>query len=316
MRFRPPQDWMPLGRPIGEWIFCAALLLAAWSQLASVRDAHPVSVAQGIAVVAMTLVGLSEAGIVLSIVLGLRIGVPLVWLFAFSTTAAAGLVTSTFVGAPVVDVVLSIFLSALVAGFVVWYGRRRVYGAVTRRQWPQLLAEHAAVVESFTNDLQRIPTDFWTRRAAPDGWSPAEITDHLARTYSQYAGESRGKNSLRNRLGPARRVFARTFIRPGLLKGAPFPKARAPRELRPAELTATPADGEALFRATGDACLRDLSIVVERRPYRTLVHPFLGALPLYESMRFATQHITHHQRQLQRVLAQLAASEQTNDLAS
>jgi hypothetical protein len=150
-------------------------------------------------------------------------------------------------------------------------------------------------------------------RPSPDAWSPAEITEHLARTYSQYSGEARGKSALRIRLRLPQRVLARAFVKPRLLAGAPFPKARAPRALQPISGPATPADGVALFRATGAGCLRDLGLLAERRPHRELVHPYLGALPLYEVVQFAVQHIRHHHRQLLASLADAPRSESTND---
>ncbi|MDP1890199.1 MAG: DinB family protein, partial [Gemmatimonadaceae bacterium] len=168
----------------------------------------------------------------------------------------------------------------------------------------EMIAEHAAAAEEFAATIGALTPEQWTARPAPETWSPAEITDHLARTYSQYAGEARGKNPLRIRLRLPFLLFARAFVKPRLLAGAPFPKAKAPRPLRPGTGPETPADGVALFRATGSACLRDLGLLAERRPYRQLVHPYLGSLPLYDMVRFAAQHIRHHHRQ---VLAALAA---------
>jgi hypothetical protein len=161
-----------------------------------------------------------------------------------------------------------------------------------------VVATHAAAANEFVAAISRLTQAEWTAHPSPEAWSPAEITEHLARTYSQFAGEARGKNSLRIRLSPVKRTLARIFVKRRLLSGTAFPKARSPRELRPSGGPATPADGVALFRATGDGCLRDLGMMMLRRPHGRLVHPFLGPLPLYEIVPFAAQHIRHHRRQL------------------
>ena len=164
------------------------------------------------------------------------------------------------------DVLWAFLGAALLCWGVVWYGSRRLHAAITRRQWSALVAEHAAAADEFVASISGLSPAQWTSRLGPDSWSPAEITDHLARTYSQYAGESRGKDPLRIRVGPVARAYARLLIKPRLLNGAQFPKARAPRALRPHIGPDTPADGVALFRATGEAVLR---VYRERQPQMT-----------------------------------------------
>jgi hypothetical protein len=229
---------------------------------------------------------------------GHGIGLVLLWLFAIAVCVAGPMAAWSYGDATVAGALLALLGTILVNIGVVWYGTRRLHASITQRRWPALMADHATAADEFVLAISRMSATEWTSRPAPEAWSPAEITDHLARTYSQFAGEARGKNSLRIRLGPVRRTLARIFVKPRLLSGAAFPKARAPRELRPSSGPDTPADGVALFRATGDACLRDLEILHVRRPYRRMVHPYLGALPLYEIVQFASQHVRHHRRQL------------------
>jgi hypothetical protein len=236
-------------------------------------------------------------GIVAATLAGRAIGLRLLWLFALIALVLAPLATWSF-GAPVGDIVASAIGVAAVCVGVGWYGRRRLHASITRREWPRVLAEHTAAADAYAATIATLTPQEWTRRPTPDGWTPAEITEHLARTYSQYAGESRGKDSLRIRLGFFRLILVRALVKPRLLNGAPFPKARAPRVLRPVRGPDTPADGVSLFRATGESCLRDLSILAERRPHRQLVHPYLGHLPLYDAVRFASHHVRHHHRQL------------------
>jgi hypothetical protein len=306
-RFRipPPSDWILLGRPALEWVYLAALLLLGVNELRGLApDVATNTVEQFVAAGQLT-IGLTAIGAVLATLRGWRSGLRFLWLFAAAACVTAPLATQKYDAAPPTDAAVAALGALVVSVAVLWYGRRQLHAAITRRVWPEMLAEHAAAADEFAATIGALTPEQWTTRRDPDAWSPAEITDHLARTYSQYAGEARGKNPLRIRLRLPFLLFARAFVKPRLLGGAPFPKAKAPRPLRPGAGPDTPADGVALFRATGAACLRDLGLLAERRPYRQLVHPYLGALPLYDMVRFAAQHIRHHHRQ---VLAATAAS--------
>jgi hypothetical protein len=299
----PLRDWALLGRPVGEWLYLAAMSANAVNQLRNVVPQGSLPAAARAVVAGQFLIGATSLGVVVATILGWRAGLRLLWLFALAVCATVAIASRSMSGAPFTDAVLAVLGALGISSAVVWYGRRRLHAAITHRLWPALLRDHAAAADAFVADVTALSPAQWQVRPEPEAWSPAEITDHLARTYSQYAGEARGKNALRIRLPWPQRWLARAFVKPRLLNGAPFPKAKAPRALRPGTVLATPADGVALFRATGSACLRDLGLLAERRPYRQLVHPYLGALPLYDMVRFATQHVRHHHRQLLAVAA-------------
>jgi hypothetical protein len=285
-------------RPKGEWIFLVLMLAQGVNAVYNGFQEDALGLRQQSVRAGDIVIGLSALGIVWTTIVGDARGLGLLWVFAAAASYTGPMAAYTYGGAPWSGVLSALAGTLVVDAFVIWYGTRRLYGAITQRRWPDLVAEHARAADEFVAAIESMPGTVWTSRRGPEDWSPAEITDHLARTYSQFAGEARGKNSLRIRLPFIKRIFARVFIKPQLLNGRPFPKARAPRELRPSAGPATPADGVALFRATGDACLRDLGILVQRRPYRQLVHPYLGGLPLYEIVLVASQHIRHHRRQL------------------
>lgn len=305
-RFRipPPSDWILFGRPVGEWVYLAAMTLLGVNEMRRLAPGGATNIVEQLVAAGQLTIGLTAIGAVLATLRGWRSGLRFLWLFAAAACVTAPLATQKYDGAPSTDAVVAGFGALAISVAVLWYGRRRLHAAITQRVWSEMLHEHAAAADEFAATIGALTAAQWTARPNPEAWSPAEITDHLARTYSQYAGEARGKNPLRIRLRLPWLIFARAFVRPRLLRGAPFPKAKAPRPLRPGAGPDTPADGIALFRATGAACLRDLGLLAERRPYRQLVHPYLGALPLYDMVRFAAQHIRHHHRQ---VLAAIAA---------
>lgn len=316
-RFRipPPSDWILFGRPTGEWVYLPAMAVSGISSLRDAAHSPATSTVEWGFIAGQTVVGTAALLVVASTIAGWRLGLRMLWLWLVAIGGTTALLVGGIEGTPILEVVLSLLGVFAGGGAVVWYGRRRLHAAITRRVWPEMLAEHAAAADEFAATIGALTPEQWTARRGPDAWSPAEITDHLARTYSQYAGEARGKNPLRIRLRLPFLLFARAFVKPRLLGGAPFPKARAPRSLRPGAGPDTPSDGVALFRATGAACLRDLGLLADRRPYRQLVHPYLGGLPLYDMVRFATQHIRHHHRQVLAAIAAPPSKEASNVVA-
>jgi hypothetical protein len=302
MRIPPPRDWTLFGRPVGEWLYLALMTFQGVNGLYESLQLRAHNGPEWAVTVGQFMLAVVSLGIVAATLAGRAIGLRLLWLFALIAVVLAPLATWSF-GAPMSDIITSAITVAAVCVGVALYGRRRLHASITRRQWASVLAKHAAAADAYAATIATLTPEQWTHRPAPDAWTPADITEHLARTYSQYAGESRGKDSLRIRLGFLRLILARAFVKPRLLSGAPFPKAKAPRALRPVSGPDTPADGVALFRATGESCLRDLGILAERRPHRQLVHPYLGHLPLYDIVLFAAQHIRHHHRQLLAAIA-------------
>lgn len=299
---RPLRDWSLFGRPIGEWLYLALMTFQGANGLRESLPLRAHDATEATIAAAQFALAVAALGVVAATLAGRLIGLRLLWAFAIIACVLAPYATWSMGGRTSDVVATAIIVVALCAG-IGWYGRRRLHAAITRRMWPSVLAEHAAAADAFAATIATLTPEQWTRRPAPDAWTPSEITEHLARTYSQYAGESRGKDSLRIRLGFFRLILARAFVKPRLLNGAPFPKAKAPRSLRPVSGPDTPADGVALFRATGESCVRDLGILAERRPHRQLVHPYFGHLPLYDVVRFAAHHIRHHHRQLLAAIA-------------
>ena len=291
-------EWIFLGRPVGEWVFLTVMALVGLNALRNGVTGGYHGLRQWSVQAANIVFGVSALGVVIATVTGRAIGLVFLWAFALALTFAAPMAAWSYGDASYSGTFLTLLGAVIVDIIVLRYGTRRLHAAITRRRWPAVVAVHAAAVEEFVAAISQLTQAEWTSRRSPEAWSPAEITEHLARTYSQFAGEARGKNSLRIRLSPMKRLLARIFVKQRMLAGTAFPKARAPRELRPSSGPATPADGVALFRATGDACMRDIGMLAERRPYRRLVHPFLGPLPLYEIVPFAAQHVRHHCRQL------------------
>ncbi len=285
-------------RPLGEWLFLALLLALGVNSLYNGLTADAFGAWEQAVRAGNGIIGAAAIGIATAIVVRRRWGLSLLWLCSLAMIFTGCAATWKLGGAPVTTVLGTAMLLAFVSALLIWYGSRRLHAAVTQQMWPALVDEHVTAVEEYVGSIAAMSGPAWTARRAPDAWSAAEITEHLVRTYAQFAGEARGKNSLRVRVAPVRRLLIRLFVKRRLLAGEIAPRARAPRELRPTGGPATPADGVVMFRAASDGCLRDLEVLAKRRPFFRLVHPYFGALPLYEIMQFSTQHIRHHRRQL------------------
>jgi len=287
-----------LVRPTGEWLFLALLTLLGANSLYNGFTANQLGEWERSVLVGNIVIGSLAWGIVAAIVARRRWGFPLLWLLAAAMLYTGCVAAWKLGGAPTIQVMGTAMMIMFISAALIWYGTRRLHAGITQRMWPTLVEHHAIAVEEYVAAISGMSLAKWNVRRAPDAWSAAEITEHLVRTYAQYAGEARGKNSLRVRVPFLRRLVIRLFVKPRLLAGQIFPRARAPRELRPTGGPPTPADGVAMFRAAGEGCVRDLQVMSVRRPYRTMAHPYFGAIPLYELMEFASQHIGHHRRQL------------------
>ena len=287
-----------LARPKGEWLFLVLLALLGWNSLANGLTANEPGAWETSVQAGNIVIGSLAWGIAAAIVARRRWGFPLLWLCSAAMVYTGCVAAWKLGGAPTIQVIGTAMMLMFISAALLWYGTRRLHAGITQRMWPALVEHHAVAVEEYVAAIGGMDLDAWNARRAPDAWSAAEITEHLVRTYAQFAGEARGKNSLRVRVPFLRRLVIRLFIKPRLLAGQIFPRARAPRELRPTGGPATPADGVAMFRVAGEGCVRDLQIMSVRRPYRTMVHPYFGAIPMYELMEFASQHIRHHRRQL------------------
>jgi len=287
-----------LVRPKGEWLFLALFALLGANSLVNGLHANEPGAWETSVQAGNIAIGALAWGIVAAILARRRWGLALLWLWSAAVVYTGCVAAWKLGGAPTIQVLGTAMMLMFLSAAVIWYGTRRLHAGITQRLWPMLVEHHASAVEEYVAAVSAMGQATWNARRSPEAWSAAEITEHLVRTYAQFAGEARGKNSLRIRVPFVRRLVIRLFIKPRLLAGRIFPRARAPRELRPTGGAATPADGVAMFLAAGDGCIRDIQIMSMRRPYLTLVHPYFGPIPLYELMEFASQHIRHHRRQL------------------
>jgi hypothetical protein len=154
---------------------------------------------------------------------------------------------------------------------------------------------HATASEAFLRSAESVPDARWHQPAAEGKWSPAQLTDHLVRTYDALLQELGGGPGMRIRTRLWQRLLLRVTVKPRLLRGGPFPRGiRAPREIRPAEAGPDKAVGLALFRERAASFVQ---AVRAAPPGKQLTHPFLGMGPVPEGVLFCARHLQHHNAQ-------------------
>lgn len=168
------------------------------------------------------------------------------------------------------------------------------------RGWERAVREHRAALDAFLEAVERQPSARWRQPVAEQGWTPAQIAEHLALVYEAVLAEMGGGAGMRARVGPAMRTLLRWVMLPHILFHRSFPvRARAPREARPS--------GAGLEQQAVRERLSGLAERVERAlaaaPAARVSHPYFGRLTPVPALRFCAVHIEHHRRQLLRAAA-------------
>lgn len=135
-------------------------------------------------------------------------------------------------------------------------------------------------------------------KRAGDRWSPAEIVEHLQKSYS---GTARGLEKALEKGAPlaTTATLKQTVMTFALLNLGYFPAGRqAPKYILPSGAVALP-DVIAGVR-TDLARLDEAAARVGKAfgPVKVLDHPILGALSLDQWLRFHLAHTRHHEKQI------------------
>jgi hypothetical protein len=172
---------------------------------------------------------------------------------------------------------------------------------VSLRAWDAALAEHREALEGFLRVAREAPEARWTAAAREGAWSPSEVAEHLSLTYEAVLGELDGGPPLAPRARVWQQTLFRWIILPHILFHRTVPvRVRAPREVRPAKRTGTPAGREVglqRLRSLGETFESRVAGLADRDA-RTVGHPYFGPISLRRAVRFAAAHIEHHTRQI------------------
>lgn len=158
------------------------------------------------------------------------------------------------------------------------------------------LRAHGSAASAFAAAVEAVAPEAWDRPLGEGRWSPAQIADHLIRTYDVLLREVRGAAGMRIRARSWMRFVLRLMYLRRILRGGWFPaKAPAPSEIRPAkEDLPDQASAAARFRQRAGEFER----AVEERPEARITHAYFGTLKLADGVLFCARHIEHHRAQL------------------
>lgn len=163
-------------------------------------------------------------------------------------------------------------------------------------RWSEALRIHGSAVSSFASAAESLEPEAWARPLAEGKWSPAQVTDHLIRTYDVILGEIAGGGGMKIRTSFLLRLLLNLTYKPRILRGGWFPaRAPAPPEIRPRkERLPEQASAVALFRQRAE----EYEKAMQGRPEARLTHAYFGRLTPAEGILFCARHIEHHRRQL------------------
>jgi hypothetical protein len=160
-----------------------------------------------------------------------------------------------------------------------------------------LLAANRAAVDDLI-DLADKTGSHWTTPRAPGKWSPAQVTEHVARSLEEGANVIAGKPSKLPSLPAIIRPIAHWFFN-RVVRTGKFPKARTNRAMNPASAPttpATPADARTRLHAAFATFERECKArVAAGRPVES---PAFGVVSVEDYMRFTELHTRHHIKQI------------------
>lgn len=161
-------------------------------------------------------------------------------------------------------------------------------------RWGRAIAEHDEVLGEYLRVARTFSEGAWQRPPAPDRWSAAALTLHVADAYRYGENAAAGGPGMRLR-APGWAAFAsRTVIFPVMLFLKRFPReAPAPSEVRPDLALAHTLSKVALLDRLEDSAAR--ALIALKHPEATRVmHAYFGSLSPYQALRLLTAHTRHH----------------------
>ena len=166
-----------------------------------------------------------------------------------------------------------------------------------RPGWEAGLQRHQQAVVRFVETADKLDDVAWHARGAAGQWCPGQVSEHVALTYHQLLAELLGTGGMRRRLPWWKETMLRLRFLPGILRAGAFPKARAPREIRPPELPRPKPIVLGALRSDARRFEEELTSARDGGRGR-LTHPYFGRLGPEQVLGFIAAHTEHHRRQL------------------
>jgi len=169
-----------------------------------------------------------------------------------------------------------------------------------QQDWTNALARHTSAAEGFANTATSVDSSLWSIPLGEGKWTPAQVTEHLNRTYQVVIDEVRGGEGIRIRSSWLLRQVLRQTILRSILRKRRLPQgARAPSEVAPKEVNGTQTE---LLQRFGklSAEFEEEFLKNSANTDKKLTHHIFGEIDLLRGIDFVAIHIEHHHRQISR----------------
>jgi hypothetical protein len=135
----------------------------------------------------------------------------------------------------------------------------------------------------------------WTTPRAPGKWSPAQVTEHVARSFEEAANMIGGRPTSLPTIPALFRPLGGWMFR-RILRTGKFPKVKTSRAMNP-EMTPTAPANPAEARARLQSALATFERECLARPGR-FTHTSFGEISVEDYVRFTELHTRHHTKQI------------------
>lgn len=173
-------------------------------------------------------------------------------------------------------------------------------------EWTEAIERHRTAIADYLQAASAIEEPVWRLPVGLNKWSPAQITDHLIRTYRILAEQVRGGRGIRIRYGFLLRQTLRLLLLPRIFRTRRLPGgARAPREILPGDSV---IPREMAVRQLDELSREFEREILSRRNDRhlRLTHHVFGDIEPLKGVDFIAIHTEHHGRQLPRSRSEAA----------
>lgn len=164
-------------------------------------------------------------------------------------------------------------------------------------KWTDALSRHTSAVNAYVATAQMIDREAWFAPMAAGKWAPAQVTEHLNRSYKVVLDQLRGGRGIRVRSPWLLRQILRATVLRSIFRNRRLPSgAQAPSEVMPREVAGSQA--LALDRFVHLAREFSEEIASHRGDGSRITHHVFGAVELLPGIDFVAIHIEHHHRQI------------------
>jgi hypothetical protein len=167
-------------------------------------------------------------------------------------------------------------------------------------RWTKPSREHWEAVDAFLEAAMAVSPARWREPLGTGRWTPAQLSEHVLRTYEASIEQLRGDLPTRIRVGPVAQRLLRWVLLPHILFRRSIPlRSRSPGAITPSEKGVEQSELTARLREAAEVLHHEFRTTASTH----LLHPYFGALDLRTGMRFVAAHTDHHRKQLSGALA-------------